>query len=206
MLSKGTRYLLAAVQAILGYEWLISGTNKVLSGTFPQGLADALGDGLKGNPNGWYVNVIDRVVLPHGVLFGTLIEFCELLAGVALLVGALALCGPLPLRGERLHRLAAFELGAATLAGLGCALLCVNFHFWMGDGLISAVNTGNAFGEGIDLDTLMPPLALLIAALNARLLLAVTGHDGVLRLLHPFARRAPRVETAPAASTPAVPA
>ncbi len=39
MLNRTARYLLAAIQAIIGWEWLMSGGNKVLAGTFPQGLA-----------------------------------------------------------------------------------------------------------------------------------------------------------------------
>jgi hypothetical protein len=31
MLNRSTRYLLAAIQAIIGWEWIISGSNKVLS-------------------------------------------------------------------------------------------------------------------------------------------------------------------------------
>lgn len=51
-MRKDIRNLLAAVQAIVGYEWLISGANKLLLGTFPQQLGSTIGDGLKDNPNG----------------------------------------------------------------------------------------------------------------------------------------------------------
>jgi hypothetical protein len=42
MLNRTARYLLAAIQAIIGWEWIMSGCNKILSGNFPQGLSDAL--------------------------------------------------------------------------------------------------------------------------------------------------------------------
>lgn len=51
-MRKDIRNLLAAVQAIAGYEWLISGANKLLLGTFPQQLGSTISDGLKENPNG----------------------------------------------------------------------------------------------------------------------------------------------------------
>src|SRR5450759_3734619 len=56
MLSRATRYLLAAIQAIVGWEWIVSGSNKVLSGTFPQSLLDTLNKGIQNNPNAWYVS------------------------------------------------------------------------------------------------------------------------------------------------------
>ena len=178
-MSKGTRYLLAAIQAIVGYEWLISGANKLLSGRFPQGLAGALSDGLNGNRNGWYVGLLRAVVLSHSVTFGYLIEVCELGTGVALLAGAALLCGRLPARGERHYRLACLEIGAAAAAAALCAFVCVNFHFWMGDGVISAVNPAHPFDEGVDLDTLLPPIAVVICAANLRLLIGLIGDDVV---------------------------
>lgn len=180
MLSRGTRALLALIQAIVGYEWLVSGANKVLSGQFPQGLAAMLDGGLKDNPNGWYVSFLHAIVLPHSVFFGYLIELAEVGIGLALLSGALLLLGRLPARGERYSRLARFEIGAAALAAFACVVLCVNFHFFMGDGMISALNPANPFDEGIDLDTLLPPIAAIIGVLNTRLLIALIG-DEVIR-------------------------
>jgi len=37
MFHKKARLLLVAIQAIPGWEWLMSGGNKLLAGTFPQG-------------------------------------------------------------------------------------------------------------------------------------------------------------------------
>lgn len=206
MFSKGTRYLLAAIQAIVGYEWLVSGANKILSGTFPQGLASTLTDGLKDNPNGWYVAFLQGVVVPHSVFFGYVIEFCELGMGLALLAGALLLCGRLPKRGERFYELARVEVGAAAVAAFLCILLCVNFHFWMGDGIISAVNPGNAFDEGIDLDTLLPPISAILCALNVRLLIWMIGDGVVQRRFATLKHLLPRhgeVKTPAHAGTPA---
>lgn len=179
MLSKGTRTLLALIQAVVGYEWLVSGANKVLSGQFPQGLADALADGAKHNPNGWYVSFLQAVVLPHSELFGYLIELAEVGIGLALLGGALVLIGHVPTGGERYARLARFEIGVAALAAFACLALCVNFHFFMGDGFVSALNPGAPFDEGIDLDTLLPPIAAIICIFNTRLLVALIGDEVV---------------------------
>src|SRR5438874_3068547 len=77
MLNRTTRYLLAAIQAILGWEWLMSGGNKLLSGTFPQGLATTLTDNFKDNPNNWYVAFLQQNILPHSLFYGYLIEWTE---------------------------------------------------------------------------------------------------------------------------------
>jgi hypothetical protein len=58
MFSQDTRTLLALIQAIVGYEWLISGANMVLSGQFSWGLGRRLAAGLKDNPTGWYVSFL----------------------------------------------------------------------------------------------------------------------------------------------------
>ena len=175
MAHRDTRLLAAAIEGIAGWEWLISGANKVLSGGFPDGLAATLNDGIKNNPNGWYVAFLQRVILPHSGAFGYLIEIAEVFIGVALLTGAIGLLGALPRYGQPQRRLAVAQVMAALLGALLCIVLCVNFHFFMGDGLIPGINPANAFDEGIDLDTLMPPLALVIVVFNLYLLSEMFG-------------------------------
>ena len=175
MLSRDARYLAAAVQGIVAWEWLVSGANKILSGTFPQGLAGTLRDGIKSNPNGWYVSLLQELVLPHSVAFGYAVEFAEILIGVALLAGTIFLLGPVRHQGDPQYRLAVGEVVAAALASLVCAFLCINFHFFMGAGLFPGIDTAKAFGEGISLDTLMPPISILILCVNIYVLGDMTG-------------------------------
>lgn len=175
MLNRETRWLVAALQAVIGFEWLVSGADKVLAGTFPQGLAGALNDGINGNPNLWYVGVLRAAVLPHSVLFGYLIEGAEVVVGAVLVAGALLLLGQVRRPGDPQHRLEVRLLGAVAIAALICAFLCVNFHFWMGDGLIPGLDPSRPYNEGIDLDTLMPPIALIVAAANLRMREELTG-------------------------------
>src|SRR5579884_2179576 len=100
MLSATARKIVAALQMILGWEWLMSGCNKLFSGTFPQGLADALGEGVKGNPNDWYVGFLQNVVLPNSIFFGYLIQWTEITIGIVLLGGAALLLTKPRLPGE----------------------------------------------------------------------------------------------------------
>lgn len=174
MVSRDARVVAAAVQLVIAWEWLVSGANKLLSGSFPQGLSATLLDAAHNNPNGWYVALLQRIVLPHSVLFGYLIEATEVFIGFALLVGAVALIGPMRRRGAPEHRLLVAEISAAIVATLLCAFLCVNFHFFMGDGLIPWFDPSHAFDEGITLDTLMPPLSILLFLFNTRVLMDLT--------------------------------
>ncbi|HEX9036949.1 MAG TPA: hypothetical protein VF808_08160 [Ktedonobacterales bacterium] len=183
MMSRDARYLAAAVEGILAWEWLVSGANKLISGTFPQGLGAVLRDGVKSNPNGWYVAFLQSAVIPHSVAFGYLIEISEFAIGVALLLGVILLLSPVRRKGDPQYRLALAEMSVAALASLACALLCINFHFFMGDGVFPGLDAANAFGEGISLDTLMPPLSLVILFVNVQSLCDMTGRSltGTLR-------------------------
>src|SRR6266566_509554 len=100
MLNRSTRYLLAAIEAIIGWEWLMSGGNKLLSGTFPQGLADVLNTNMKDNPNAWYVAFLKQTIIPHSISYGYFIEWTEVTIGILLLSGALVLLGQPRLAGE----------------------------------------------------------------------------------------------------------
>jgi thiosulfate dehydrogenase [quinone] large subunit len=188
MVHKDARYAMAAVQGILGWEWLVSGSNKVLSGTFSSGLGGTLSDGLKGNPNGWYVAFVQSVILPHSLFFGYVIETVEVLAGIALVAGALLLIGGPRRRGEPQYRMAVSLVGASVLAALTCIFLCVNFHFFMGDGILPGIDPFHPYNEGISLDTLMAPMALVTVVFNVHVLSYMTGVATAERLHRVAAR------------------
>ena len=166
MLNRSTRNLLAAIQAILGWEWLMSGCNKLLSGSFPQGLAATLTDNFKDNPNTWYVTFLQQIILPHSVFYGYLIEWTEITIAVILLGGALLLLGQPRLPGEPKHGIAVGYCITVAIAAAVGALLTVNFHFLMGGWVIPGFNPTAAYNEGIDLDALIPPLSLVILIAN----------------------------------------
>lgn len=176
MLHRSTRYLLAAVQALIAWEWLASGINKLVSGTFPQTLGDALNDGIKGNPNGWYVSLLQSFVLPHSVAFGYFIEWIELIMGLLFVAGIVLLLRKQIMVGEPRHGLEIGFYTAIIVAALICAFLCVNFHFWAGHGFMPGLH-GSPTDEGIDLDAIIPPLSLIIAFAHYVLIAELRGKN-----------------------------
>ncbi len=175
MQQKAARGLLVAIQAIVGWEWVMSGGNKVLSGTFPQGLAGALSDGLKDNPNDWYVAFLRHFIIPNSVFFGYLIQWTECLAGVILLVGACLLLTGVRKPGEPQYGLFIAYEGAVIAAALASIFLIVNLHFYIGGWIFPTFNPSGAFDEGIDLEGLMPLFFLIIIVANVLLVREVRG-------------------------------
>src|SRR5690242_11901212 len=174
MLNLAAPYLLASIQLIIGWEWFVSGTNKVLSGTFPQSLLDTLNTGIQNNPNSWYVSFLQKVAVPQSVSLGYMIEWTEVMVGLALLAGAVILIGKPRMRGDAQHRLVvAISVVVILLAAVG-AFFTVNFHFWMGHGIIPGIGAAPT-DEGIDLDALIPPFALVIIIANLAWIKALRG-------------------------------
>ena len=173
--QKHTRWLLAAIQAIIGWEWLMSGGNKLLSGTFPQGLAGTLIPLLKKNPDSWYVAFIQHTILPQSVLYGYLIEWTEVTLGLLFLGGAVILLSPLQSVEQKQDRVAAAYSIAAMCASVIGAVLTINFHFLMGGWVFPWFDGAAANGEGIDLDALLPPFELVIFLAQGALLSELTG-------------------------------
>jgi uncharacterized membrane protein YphA (DoxX/SURF4 family) len=175
MLNAAARKIVAALQVILGWEWLMSGSNKLFSGNFPQGLADALGEGIKGNPNDWYVGFLQQVVLPNSIFFGYFIEWTEITIGIILLGGAALLLIKPRMSGEPQYRLSITYYTLVTCAAAVATFLCINFHFWMGGWVIPTIRPDGAYDEGIDLDALMPLFSLVVIFANAALIQALSG-------------------------------
>jgi uncharacterized membrane protein YphA (DoxX/SURF4 family) len=156
---------LLTIQAFIGYEWFMSGVTKIVRGGFPAGLADELTTKSEGAP-GWYVSILDNVVIPNARAFGYLSEIGEVLTGIAL-IGAAAIwlfrwhVLPQPAR--------AATLGVVVFASLAGIFMNVNLHLANGSAHPWLL-PGDGFDEGVDLDSLMPLIELAIAGVAGGLL------------------------------------
>jgi hypothetical protein len=155
---------LLLIQLAIAYEWTMSGLTKIVRGGFPAGLAAELRDKSEGAA-GWYRNFLDGVIIPHGSAWGYAIEISELLIGLALAAGALLWL----LRWQQLRpggrQGVLLTIVFASLAGI---FMAVNFHLANGAPHPWFIPK-DGFDEGVDLDSLLPIIQLIIAGVSLRL-------------------------------------
>lgn len=152
---------LLLVEMVIGYEWFVSGLVKLVRGNFPAGLADELVTKAEGIAV-WYRSFLHGAVIPNAVLFGYVIEISELLAGIALVGGPLIWLFVWNSVSDGARR-AVYVVSAA--AAIGGAFLAINLHLANGASHPWLI-PGNAFDEGIDLDSVLPAIQIIIAAVN----------------------------------------
>ncbi len=159
---------LLLIQAFIGYEWFMSGLTKVVRGGFPSGLAGELAEKSEGTV-GWYKDFLEGSIIPNATAFGYLIEIGEMLIGVALVVAAIVWL----LRWERLPGGArATVLLVTALAAFAGIFMNVNFHLANASAHPWFVPK-DGFDEGVDLDSLMPAIELVLLAVSATLLVSL---------------------------------
>ena len=149
---------LLIVEMIIGYEWLISGLVKLVRGDFPSGLAATLLEKLPKVP-AWYGSFLSGGVIPNAPYFGYAIEIAEVLAGVVLLVGPVVALFAWEQVPHWMRQAVLFFTAVATIGG---AFLAINLH------VANAAShpwffPGDSFDEGIDLDSVLPAIQIVIA-------------------------------------------
>jgi thiosulfate dehydrogenase [quinone] large subunit len=126
----------AGLQLVIGYQWLVSGVDKLLLGTFPAQMGHLLaGQVGSGKLPGYFAALLQALVVPNAPAFGYAIMLGETLAGLGLIAaGLLALLRPLAeahLVG-RLWRVFALAdrlvTGLAPLAAAGAGLLGLSYY------------------------------------------------------------------------------
>lgn len=149
------------VTMVIGYEWFISGLVKFIRGGFPAGLADELLEKSAGGM-AWYGTFLRTVVIPNATLFGYAIETSELLAGVALIAGPLIWLFAWDRVSDRVRSTVLFFIALATIGG---TFLAINLHLANGAAHPWLI-PGDAFDEGIDLDSVLPAIQIVIAVVS----------------------------------------
>ena len=170
---------LLLIQTAIGYEWAMSGLTKMVRGGFPSGLAAELRDKSEGAAS-WYRSFLDGVVIPHASSWGYAIEIGELLIGVVLIAAALLWI----FSWERMHaqqrQLLLVSIAAAALAGV---VMNISFHLANGSPHPWLIPK-SGFDEGVDLDSLMPFIQLVLAGVSLKLW-AVLRREGRARKVKP---------------------
>lgn len=165
---------LAGLQLLLGYEWLVSGVDKLLYANFPGALGGLLAGTLQGGHiPAPFAALLRAAVLPHSAVFGLLVEWGETLAGLGLIAGALMLLLAPVARG-RLAPTAArwLALGERAMAWLApaaaLATALMGLSFYLLDGApVQWPMPSVAFGGALDTG--------LLLALGSAVLLADTA-------------------------------
>lgn len=152
---------LLVLEIIIGYEWLVSGLTKFVLGDFPAGLADELANKSPDVP-AWYGGFFNSIVIPHAVAFGYVIEFAELLVGLALIVGPLLWLFAWRRLPSGLQTTIVFLMTAASVGGI---LMALNFHLANGTSHPWLIPQ-DSFEEGIDFDSLLAILNIVTATVN----------------------------------------
>ena len=120
-------------------------------------------------PAGIYKSFLAGAVIPNAQIFGYLVQFGELAIGISLIaVSALwwFRWARMSINGQSVL------LGLIVLAGAFAIFMNVNFHLADGAGhpwLIAA----DPFGEGVDLDSVMPIIQFAISIVSAKFLLDI---------------------------------
>jgi hypothetical protein len=127
---------LVGLQLVIGYQWLVSGVDKILLGTFPAQIGHLLAGQIgSGKLPMYFSALLQALVVPNAPLCGYAIMVGETLAGLGLVgAGLVALLRPLfeaRARG-RLWQLFAMTdrlvTGLAPLAAAGAGLLGLSYY------------------------------------------------------------------------------
>ncbi len=127
-LLRHPSFIPLALQSLLAYEWIVGGYTKITGGTFVSGMPDTLTRFATNNPHSWYTSTILAQAQQFPAVFGHLVQWGELLAGVGLLVAAIL---------STMRSTADVQRAASLIAVpalLGGAFMNANFFFaagWM---------------------------------------------------------------------------
>lgn len=128
--EKAAVFGVRLVQAVIGYEWLMSGYEKIVDPAFLGGIPKTLAYFASKNPYSWYRAYLEGSATQYAGYLGYAVVWGELLAGIGLIVAACATYA----RNEMIRKAAACVSVCALIGGL---LMSANFFFaagWTGPG------------------------------------------------------------------------
>lgn len=139
-------YMIMLIMLVIGYEWFVSGIDKLSSGVFISGLHKEMMDAIKsGSPYAFYTPFLKSFVIPNSAAIASMIEFGEIIIGAAFLV--ISIIGLI--KGSLPRWLSITGLVAAIIA----LFLSLNIFLYVGAKFF--FSTEDPFDEGISLDFIM---------------------------------------------------
>ena len=134
--TTNTNIALAGLQLVIGYQWLVSGVDKILLGSFPAQMGQLLAGQIGGGKlPGYFAALLQALVVPSAPVFGYAVMLGETLAGLGLVAaGLLALLRPLAeaRSSGRLWEFFAMTnrlvTGLAPLAAVGAGLQGLSYY------------------------------------------------------------------------------
>lgn len=142
---------IAMIEAILGYEWLLSALNKLASQNYVRDFSPMLQQmALPGNPHGWWVSFIQQVVLPAAPQWARLVEVGEWGVALGCFSGALLWAS-----GRFPEALWARWLNVGVLCALATGVFLTLNYAWMAGAGFPWINPADPFDEGLSLDALL---------------------------------------------------
>ncbi|WP_067934540.1 hypothetical protein [Alicyclobacillus kakegawensis] len=152
MAQESTRFFFPVILVILAYEWLVSGLDKLLSGTFVRDMHNQMMQSIPDMQYHFYARLLQKYCMLHCEIVAALVETGEILVGLSFLFLAF-----LTATG-RLNN-AMVKLGVFT--GIVSAFMNLNFFFYQGGSFF--VNTSDPFDEGIPIDLIMVFIQVAVA-------------------------------------------
>jgi hypothetical protein len=150
---------LCAAQALVAYEWLASGANKLLGPWFSAHVPAMIQQGRQGQ--GWFLTFLRDVVMPGSTQSGAVVTWSETAVGVVLLLSAL-LWATWPE-----NRLTPLLARPACLALVATVAMKGADYLMSGTGLPWTAPT-RAFATGVLLDAVLALIALVLLGANVR--------------------------------------
>lgn len=118
-MERLARIWLLVIQMVIGYEWLRGGLEKLeTGGRFVQALPQTLARFAEKNPYPWMKAFLTGPATANAALFGNLVQWGEVLAGLGLIAGALYLLFLAGRLNGLLRRIAGILVAIALLGGM----------------------------------------------------------------------------------------
>lgn len=149
---------ISTLSLTLGYVWLISGLDKMVSGKFIPGFTQYLSDLIAFAPQPlWYKTFLEMLILPHSTLVATLIQYGELALGILLIAASVQVF----LRNSPtlFYTIALLHLAGCLLVGSIILSQGSPFPF---------INANKVFEGGVDLDYLLLFSSFCLVLINVR--------------------------------------